>query len=206
MPANTLLSGKIGSPEAVRVVDYIGWEQEADNGWAKKPDFIRYRLFERYIDPVRALDSHPDTKAKKNGFYVMAVSCLLIETLVAFWRGWETTEPYHDSSGRFVKGKSGKAFSLFFRTQPRFRVFRSSRFYKHVRCGILHQGETTGGWTILRTGALFDGVKRINATQFHNELAAAIDDYVAVLRNPLGNSKYRKNFDKKMQAVIKNCG
>jgi hypothetical protein len=206
MPANTILCGKKGSAKAVRIVDYLGWEQETDHGWSRKPTFIRCRLFERYIDPVWALDSNLDTKAKKNGFYVMAVSCLLIETLVAFCRGWETTEPHRDSSGRKVKGRSRKAFEFFFRTQPRFSAFKSSEFYKHVRCGILHQGETTGGWTIERKGLLFDGVKCINATRFHNELASAVDDYVAVLRNPPNNSKYRKNFDKKMRAVIKNCG
>jgi hypothetical protein len=206
MPANTLLCGKKGSPQAVRIVDYLGWEQEIDHGWSKKPNFIRRRLFERYIDPVWALDSNLETKAKKNGFYVMAVSCLLIETLVAFWRGWETTEPYRDLSGRQVKGKSSKAFKFFFRAQPRFSAFRPSEFYKHVRCGILHQGETTGGWTIQRTGPLFDGVRSVNATLFHNQLALAIEDYIAILHNPPTKSKYRSNFDKKMDAVIKNCG
>ena len=48
---------------------------------------------------MRALDLYPDIKAKKNGFYVMAVSCLLIETLESFWQGWESTEPHKDAKG-----------------------------------------------------------------------------------------------------------
>ena len=196
MPKDTVLCGRRGSPDAVPVGTYESWEQEPDGGWSKKPNFIRCRIFERYINPVKALDLHLDTKVRKNGFSIMAVSCLLIETLVSFWRGWETTERHEDAKGRKVPGKSGRAFRLFFRTQPRFRALRGSRFYKHIRCGILHQGETTGGWTIERTGPLFDGKKRINPTRFHNQLALAIQDYVRVLRHPPPGSKWRRNFDK----------
>ena len=98
-----------------------------------------------------------------------------------------------------------RAFKMFFRTQPRFKVFRGTEFYKSVRCGILHQGETTDGWLVERNGRLFDGQKRVNAKLFHDGLALAIDDYVAELERPKTGSKLRQNFDKKMQAVIKNC-
>lgn len=205
MPRDIILCGARGAPDVVTVLTYEGWNARPDKGWTEKPAFIRRRLYERYVDPVRALNLHPDTKAKKNGFSIMALSCLLIETLVSFWRGWGTTEPRRDATGRHIKSKSGTAFKLFFRTQPRFQPFRSTKFYKHVRCGILHQGETTGGWTIGRTGPLFDGQKRLNATRFHDQLALAIDDYVAVLRNPPTGTKWRENFDKKMRAVIENC-
>ena len=130
----------------------------------------------------------------------MAVSCLLIETIGSFWRGWESTE-----RTKKQKGKSARAFKMFFRTQPRFAGFRRTSFYKNVRCGILHQGETTGGWLVERNGRLFDGQKRINAKLFHDQLALAIDDYVAELQRPRTGSKVRPNFDKKMKAVIKNC-
>jgi hypothetical protein len=206
MPDDTVLCGRRGSPDAVTVAIYESWGQEPDGGWSKKPDFIRRRLYERYIDPVKALNLHADTKEKKNGFYIMAASCLLIETLVSYWRGWETTEPCKDAKGKKVPGKSSRAFRLFFRTQPRFRELRGTRFYKHVRCGILHQGETTGGWTVERTGPLFDGKNCINATRFHNQVALATSDYVRVLRNPPAGSKWRRNFDGKMRAVIANCG
>lgn len=201
MPDETLLCGKRGTATAVTVETYLRWEKENDQGWSKKPQFVRQRLSERYIDPVRALDLYPETQDKKNGFYVMAVSCLLIETLVSFWRGWETTE-----GTKKKPGKSGRAFRLFFRTQPRFTKFRATKFFKNVRCGILHQGETTGGWIIQRTGPLFDGQKRINAKLFHDQLALAIDDYVAALQRAGSQSKLRLRFDKKMVAVINNCG
>ena len=206
MPDDTVLCGRPGSADAVTVAVYRGWELEADHGWSKKPDFIGRRLFERYIEPVRALDLHPDTKEKKNGFYIMAVSCLLIETLESFWEGWETTEPHRDNRGNRVPGRSRDAFDRFFRRQARFGVFDGSDFYKRVRCGILHQGETTSGWKILRSGPLFDGNKTVNAVRFHNQLRSAIGDYVRELQTSAPGSQVRINFDQKMSAVIRNCG
>jgi len=179
---------------------------EADNGWSKKPEFIQRRLFERYIDPVTALNLHADTKGLKNGFYIMAVSCLLIETLVSFWRGWETTEPHKDATGRDIPGRSRESFRIFFEEANRLAAFRETEFFKRVRCGILHQGESTGGWTVGRTGVMFDGNKRINATKFHNRISATIREYVRDLRHPPAGSSVRSNFDKKMKAIIKNCG
>lgn len=205
MPEDTILCGRPGSTYCVTAGDYKAWKNEADSGWSKKPEFIRRRLFERYIDPVRAIDLHPDTKIRKNGFYIMAVSSLLIETLVSFWRGWETTEARKDAAGRNVPGKSGEAFRVFFDEETRFAAFQGTEFYKSIRCGILHQGEATGGWTISRTGPLFDGASEVNATQFHNKLGAAIRDYARDLKNPPPGSALRSNFDKKMKAVIANC-
>ena len=206
MPDDTILCGRPGSSYCVTVGDYKAWENEADTGWSKKPEFIRRRLSERYVDPVEALDLNDDTKECKNGFYMMAVSCLLIETLASFWRGWESTESGKDAKGRKIPGKSGEAFKVFFQEQARFSAFQGTDFYRSVRCGILHQGETKKGWIIVRTGPLFDGTNRINATRFHNQMAAAIRDYARALRNPPGASSLRANFDKKMKAVIKNCG
>jgi hypothetical protein len=206
MPDDTILCGRPGSSYCVTVGDYKAWESEADSGWSKKPEFIRRRLFERYIDPVKALDLHPDTKIRKNGFYIMAVSCLLIETLVSFWRGWETTEPHKDAAGRNIPGRSREAFKIFFEEEYRFDVFQGTEFYKRIRCGILHQSEATGGWTIGREGPLFDGSLGINATQFHNKMASAIRDYAGTLKNPSPGSSLRANFDEKMKAVIRNCG
>ena len=206
MPDDTILCGRPGSSYCVTAGAYKAWENEADDGWSKKPELIRRRLFERYIDPVKALDFHKDTKTLKNGFYMMAVSCLLIETLASFWRGWGTTEPHKDANGRKVLGKSGEAFRVFFQEQARFSGFQGTDFYKSVRCGILHQGETKNGWVINRSGPLFDGTDEINATAFHNQMGAAVRDYEDALTNPPTGSPLRPNFDKKMKAVIKNCG
>ena len=100
---------------------------------------IRRRFTERYVSP--ALEG-----PKRHGFAMMAISCLMIEAFVSFKKGWE------DSGGR-----SAEAFSAFFNEADLFKGFRGheKKFYKNVRCGILHQAEATGGWKIARKRAAF---------------------------------------------------
>jgi len=180
----------------VTVDDYRRMEERKDG--QAIADFIHRRLHERYIAPVHVVP--PD---EKNGFLIMAVSCLLVETLESFWQGWESTEPTKKSPG-----KSKLAFREFFKRQWRFLAFRdhADGFYRHVRCGILHQGETTGGWRIRRNGRLFDEDDLIiNATAFHQRLSGALGDYRDNLYDADWNSERWGNVRTKMAAVLKHC-
>ena len=105
---------------------------------------LRRRFTERYIGPVR-----PAICRQTHGFTMMAVSCLMIESLESFCLGWE------NSKGKCENGKSKSevAFGKFFESHSEFACFSgqtASCFWKNVRCGIHHQAETTGGWKITR--------------------------------------------------------
>ena len=118
-------------------------------------DFVYKRFYYRYIKPFEYRSSRKITSASsgkkvneysllfKNGFSVLANSCLLIEALETFYRGWVNS-----------RNKSELAFLKFFTRDSNFREFSiddmPTIFYKHIRCGILHQGEITGGWKISR--------------------------------------------------------
>jgi hypothetical protein len=190
MSDDTLLSTK------VTVAMYRKMEQEGH--WEAMADFIHHRFRERYIIPV--LSVNPE---EKNGFLIMGVSCLLIETLETFYQGWESTEPTKKEPG-----KSKLAFTLFFDHQWQFKPFQghASAFWKHVRCGILHQGEATGGWRVRRSGPLFDESDLlINATKFHQRVSGALDSYRTELIRSSSDSERWNNFRTKMNATIKNC-
>lgn len=155
-------------------------------------EFFVERFTERFVAPIEMLPS----KAK-HGFTIMAISCLLIETLESFWQGWPTSV-----------GKSQQAFRQFFTRSSHFQELSNHgpSFYKHVRCGILHQAETTGGWHIQRKGTLFDeATLTLNATVFHRKLQRDIEDYAALLRSESWDSERWLNFRKKMKAVCNNC-
>lgn len=152
-------------------------------------NFIMQRFLERYIAPLET--------EKKNGFCIMAVCCLMIETLESFYKGWPNTN-----------GKSKSAFRFFFDRNTQLSVFRghAQQFYTHVRCGILHQGETTGGWLIWRKGPLFDPDKKaINATKFLNALKSSLVNYCNDLKRREWDDVLWKNLRKKMDAILKNC-
>jgi hypothetical protein len=154
---------------------------------------IRLRFTERYIRP--ATDPR-----HKHGFTMMAISCLMIEAFESLRRGWTSTN-----------GKSEAAFCYFFSTTDAFKELRGhcEQFYKHVRCGILHQAETTGGWKITRDKAavpFFDSDSQtINAESFLAKLSAVLGEFCDGLKAADWGSQGWKNVVKKMNALCKNC-
>ncbi|GIV89166.1 MAG: hypothetical protein KatS3mg055_1684 [Chloroflexus sp.] len=179
----------------VTVEQYQKYEDEKNR--ERIANFILERFTERYITPL-----HGDSD-RKHGFCTMAISCLMIEALESFWRGWPDT-----------KGKSKKAFRSFFQRCLQqgleLGVFAPSQladdFYTGVRCGILHQAETTNGWRIRRAGLLYDpDNKTINATTFHLELEKALIAYCDELKRSEWDAQIWQNLRTKMKSVIENC-
>lgn len=160
-------------------------------------DFIYYRLYSRYLKPF-SYKSEEFIENYKNGFSIMANCCLLIETLQSFKNGWG------DSDRR-----SGKAFKDFFSTDKNFDDLKSKgvEIHKNVRCGILHQGETTGGWRINRSSKdLFnEKTKSLNAFKFAKLLEKSLSDYKEELKKEKWDSATWDNFRTKMRKIISNC-
>lgn len=159
--------------------------------------FIYGRFYERYIEPFEAMP-----RDKKNGFSIMAIACLMIETLENFWRGKKETPA----------GKGNKYFESFFfrcsQAKNDLAIFHGLDFYHQIRCGILHQAETKGGWIIRREGPLLNKEKKIiNATKFLGHLKKYLMWYYEELKKKdFKNDKLWKNFRFKMKAIKENCG
>lgn len=197
MPKSTILCWKTSLPTKsshVTVEDYERWRDEGDQGKGNLCVFIHERLHERYIDPAESM--RPEGK---NGFAIMALCCLLIETLESFYRGWAKSP------------NSGLAFCSFFDRHvgllPGFKGHAQS-FYVNVRCGILHQGETMHSWTITRkNGApIFDtATLTIHAVKFNHAMSAAVSQYSKMLQAAPLSDELWTNFKKKMNSTIKYC-
>lgn len=157
----------------------------------KIAEAIRKRFSERYTKPVGA------GTPNKHGFTMMAISCLMIEALESFRQGWTTSD-----------GRSEAAFRFFFDETDAFKEFRgyAQQFYRNVRCGILHQAETTGGWKVVRAGPLFDPhTLTVNATLFLEGLAHVLDAFCNELRTAAWDSDEWTRVRKKMDAICANC-
>jgi len=177
----------------VRVKRYLEMEAAPDlPGIAK---FVHHRFAERYLLPLKHIRNEDE-----NGFLTMGVCCLLIEGLTAFREGWATTE-----------GKSKRAFKLFFARESRFAAFRpfDEDFWKGVRCGILHQGETSRGWRLNFTnpqGPLFDAAnKKINCSLFLSELEAVLQEYHDDLLRSGWDDVIWVHLRTKMKRTIEDC-
>jgi len=160
-------------------------------------DFLYHRLHSRYLKPFM-FDDINYKKKYKNGFSILANCCLLIETLESFKNGWG--DSYN---------KSEIAFIQFFKRDKYFAEFntKGKEFYKNVRCGILHQGETTGGYKITRNGkVLFDAkTKTINAYIFSTRMEKSLDAYKKQLVDSEWDSEVWDNFRTKMRKIVENC-
>lgn len=152
----------------ITVKDAREWIASKDE--SSKSNLIRlidHRFTNRYL-------KHLDPTINDSGFFKMAICCLMIETLESFKQGEENT-----------KGKSKQMFIDFFETEqisfPEFKDI-SEDFYSSIRCGILHQAETTNAWRILRRGDLLDKSERIiNADKFVESLNASLITYIKSL-------------------------
>ena len=172
----------------VTVKQYREFKKSGDQ--EKIANLIYERFFERYIEPFE------DNKSK-HGFSMMAVSCLMIETLYCFQNGQKRTV-----------GPGGDVFEKFFSDSIHLKEFVGfgREFYSKIRCGILHQGETYGGWKILRKGAIFvQANKTINATKFMKALKDELREFTGKLKSEHLSSKIWKNVIKKLDYICMNC-
>ena len=190
-----LLYNSTNKSKHVRISTYQKWRDDKKKD--KIADFIYERHYRRYIKPFEYEDAI-FKKEYKNGFSIMANCCLLIETLESFYRGW-------------AKSRNELNFMKFFTRDQEFKDFSTddipSQFYKHIRCGILHQGETTGGWKINRSKRkMLDKANReINAFLFSKGLKRSLKNYRNELKSSDWDSPIWKNLREKMRSVLKNC-
>lgn len=160
---------------------------EAADEREKLGRFLIERFNERYFRPI-------EDSSSKHGFAVLAVACLVIETLEAFYQGRPDT-----------RNLSIQMFRDFFDRDTPLKVLAGGNdwFYKDIRCGILHQSESRGGWKILRKGPIFDDqAKTVNAAA----ILRALQDEVAKYAQQIETDEVLwRNFRAKMNAVCSNC-
>jgi hypothetical protein len=174
----------------VTVGQLLSWMAEkSDHSKSEIVKLIRHRFENRYLKHIDSVDS---------GFLIIAVSCFVIETLQSFREG----EPDTSRIGK-------RMFNNFFNdNQDNFSGFHeiSDEFYKDIRCGILHQSETTNAWRILKNGKLIDKTEySINADLFLKSLYKSINKYIDDLTHSDFNSKIWKNAIIKLTDICENC-
>lgn len=181
-----LAAGDTRLSSTVTAADYMA--MEAANDRAGIGRFIVQRFGERYFEPTL-------TAPRRQGFTLLAIGCLVIESLECFYQG------LGDSTG-----KSHQCFRQFFARRTGLEVFGGGLkdwFFEQIRCGIPHQAEVTGGWRILRSGPLLDEQqKAISARKFMELLQQAVGDYATQLET---NDELWANCRRKMAVICANC-
>ena len=161
--------------------------------WRKAVRMVEDRLNARFFDAVKTID-----KQDFAGFAVLALDCLLIETLQQFREGADET-PRRKGEQYFVDFLTTAPFSAYFTKAT------AAKFYDHFRCGILHQAEIKSSSKVRRVGPLVAPTAKgkgliINRKQFHATLRKAFAAYLRALRNR-GDGLLCQNFVKKMDFI-----
>lgn len=181
-----------------RVKDYWEIDFETEEGWQRAITIFEDRIQGRFLKVIEQIEDYPYA-----GFAIMALDCLLIETLQQFWEGVDET-PSRNSRIYFKNFLCRTKFNQHFKDQM------AENFYQWIRNGILHQAEIKGSSRLLIRDKLplikstQDGNGLIiNRRKFHARLVAEFNNYVENLRAASKDSDIRKNFKKKMDFICK---
>lgn len=178
--------------------------------WEKAYAYFFDRINSRFLNPIKWILEKK--KHKGEGFSVVALMCIVLELLEAFYQGKVYTtsdrpQPYEYNSSRELFRsflRKHYPFSQFFKTNK-----SADGFYANIRCGLLHEAATKETSLIKKNieGDQFiefiDNDKSnliIYRENFHEAILAFIENY----KNELfKNTNLKINFIRKLDDI---CG
>jgi len=181
-------------------------------------EFLRERQHERFFRPITHL-KNASGNIQGYGFAIMALCALLVETIQSYRDGLPTTFPPELDRLRNMQGvppryriplslriNGKKAFERFFRAHRRqFPGLSGGRFYKNIRNGLLHQGQTKARWSLSKWGpdVCDPKGKVIYRDKFAEQLESAFEDYLTKLRKRGWNHRQWINAARKIWWLIR---
>jgi hypothetical protein len=174
-------------------LDWQALDSNNPKDWSKAADIISDRLDGRFLRFARTC-----LQDKHSGFVVLAIDCLLAETIQQFRDG--VTNGHRRSEEMVKRFLEGVRF------QPDFDAAARKAFYLDIRCGLLHQAEAKRMWLIRRKQpALLQKVATgqgyiVDVERFHAGLQGSLNDYLELIAEPT-SSVVRSNLWKKMHQI-----
>ena len=144
-------------------------------------DFFQTRLTLRYFHPIKVLQENGTFTGE--GFSILAIQCSLVEFLEStvqgikyrYLRRGETLGPHEYASSREV------FVSFLMNREPFSKEFDEPLavdFYSGVRCGLLHEARTKGGWRVWARGPGTAVIDRGRRLVYRDNLQEALESFV----------------------------
>lgn len=128
----------------------------------------------------------------------MAMNCLLVDTFYQFENGLEKTKDNKNCYVTFLQKYMCRIISC---------ADMAERFYKDIRCGILHSAQTQNrSMLAFENGAAVEYINghasiKVNIVKFSDELGGYFREYIERIRS--GEEKTQENFITKMHYVCR---
>ncbi|MDC1075309.1 hypothetical protein [Alcanivorax sp. DSM 26295] len=173
--------------------DWEALDSTSELDWRKAAEIVKDRLDGRFLQYARSSLESPHS-----GFLVLAIDCLLMETIQQFRLG------VLDGRGRSQELVTG--FLEGDRFQPGFDGGARADFFNDIRCGLLHQAEAREMWLVRREqGEMLGRYPNgegyvIDVQRFHDALELSFSDYLAELCEPT-SGPLRDNLWEKMEQI-----
>ena len=162
-----------------------------ENTWNQAIDMFRDRIENRFIKQIDTLLNDVNT----NGFIIMSIDCLLVDTFYQFKNGLDKSTNNSEKYPAFLLDSFNDVFD---------NVKLAEKFYKKIRCGILHSAQTKKGSCLTTEETYIIANKRgymnVSVKGFTERLKKYFYSYVLELTNP-ENIEIRTNFIKKMNFI-----
>lgn len=189
-----------------RVAEWKSLQLDEQDGstadWDKAIAIFDRRIRSRFIEPAQLLiDAENSTDRMTNGFAILAIDFLLIETVQGFVSG----RTNHNGHSKTMFKEFLTAWSAFTSCVPKSKTADdlAVSVYEQGRCALHHTG-STDRLVVRKSGKIFvfhdDGKIEINRTLLHQELSGAFSTYLAELKKPRC-ADLRKNFKTKMNHI-----
>ena len=158
------------------------------------------RLQSRYFSPIETLQKNRLLAGE--GFSIVTIQCTLIELLAATVLG----KSYRNRGpiGPHEYNRSGELFKSFLSTHQPFSTDfdedTAEAFYVNVRCAVLHEACTKGGWLIKAKSPKSRIVDAAAKIVFRDDMQVAMRDFAtwygrALLTDRLLQEAFIRKFD-----------
>lgn len=151
--------------EWMKIRANLGQTYKYDQGWTDAINLFDKRINRKFFDPIQLIIDGKTLKGE--GFTIVTVQCALIEMFAAFRQGKIFNHNRTSASPKYEYKESQKMFTSLLRTASIFKdnfweynaknkividkPYSSVDFYKHVRCGLMHEARTKENWHITAT-------------------------------------------------------
>lgn len=162
---------------------------EDETEWLKAIDIVEDRIKGRFVRWIDAMVTE-----RFSGFAVVALDCLLIETLIGFMTGEPSKGP-----DALLTGDVGNK-------EIKFTNEQAEQFRESVRNAVVHDAETRRGWIIRpgkREGLILTsqgGNIALNRNAFHFALSRELEVWLTKLRS--GDKTLRNNMRQRMEQIV----